>query len=389
MYPQKERMKKMDNGKMGCNNNCNLCQPPCPPAPPMPPLPPFPNQPCPPPPPENCGCSNKTQFYQLPLWKPSDVTSWLMQMNGAMIRIDSILHNLALRTGINGLPDDLTNAVSQLTQDVAVLQNTVCDLGNNQATLKLQMTNMSTQLGAIQTDISSLQLSVTNLDTRIMTIDSSNKQNQNNITLIKSDLNMLSSTVQSLQSNVSQYQEATNTTLTNLQNQINDIAEIVVPSTENTDVAVSDVTVTYVLESDKNTEIPLTMTGTPTVFKQWQVNFTQNSALALVTMLGPINFNYVTNMRRVRIVMENKFASKFNELSFNTVIRCGIPGQDTYAHTYISQVNNNIQIDIYLGGQPNAVVGSLFQIGEFTLFGYIINGINTLEDIYPIGGSEE
>lgn len=193
---------------------------PCPPPRPLPPMPSCPPRPCPPDP-----CQNRTPNYGLPLWKASDVTSWLMQMNGAMLRIDNIMHDLALRTGINGLPDDLVTSVSKLCQDVGVLNCTVGELANKQANQDLLMQNMNTQFSAMKTDIASLQLSITNLDTRVMTVDSANQQNRNDITLIKSDLNMLSKTVTNLSSNLSQYQNATNQTLAEHTEQIAMITE--------------------------------------------------------------------------------------------------------------------------------------------------------------------
>lgn len=196
---------------------------PCPPPRPLPPMPPMPGcppRPCPPDP-----CQNRTPNYGLPLWKASDVTSWLMQMNGAMLRIDNIMHDLALRTGINGLPDDLVTTVSKLCQDVAVLNCTVGELSNKQANQDLLMQNMNTQFSAMKTDIASLQLSITNLDTRVMTVDSANQQNRNDITLIKSDLNMLSKTVTNLSSNLTQFQNATNQTLATLQASVDAIED--------------------------------------------------------------------------------------------------------------------------------------------------------------------
>lgn len=188
---------------------CPPCGPDIP-CPPTRPLPPMPGWPCPPPKPD---CSNKTPNYGLPLWRASDVTSWLMQMNGAMLRIDTIMHDLALRTGINGLPDDLVTTVSKLCQDVGVLQCTVGELQNKTCNMELLMQNLNTSMGAIKTDIASIQLNLTNMDTRIMTVDSANQQLRNDMTLVKSDLNMLSNTVTNLQSNVQQFQQATNSTL--------------------------------------------------------------------------------------------------------------------------------------------------------------------------------
>lgn len=231
---------------------------PCPPPRPLPPMPPMPGcppRPCPPDP-----CQNRTPNYGLPLWKASDVTSWLMQMNGAMLRIDNIMHDLALRTGINGLPDDLVTTVSKLCQDVAVLNCTVGELSNKQANQDLLMQNMNTQFSAMKTDIASLQLSITNLDTRVMTVDSANQQNRNDITLIKSDLNMLSKTVTNLSSNLTQFQNATNQTLATLQTSVDAIEGWMVNPSGN-------LAAVYIMNSPTVNVTNTTADATPKVFE--------------------------------------------------------------------------------------------------------------------------
>lgn len=223
------------NQNCNCNTNqqedylsCPVCPPnPDIPLPPPRPLPPMPGFPYPPPPKPGCGCGESTPNYGLPLWKASDVTSWLMQMNGAMLRIDTIMHDLALRTGINGLPDDLVTTVSKLCQDVQQLNSMTCELGNKTANMELLMQNMNTSFSAMKTDIASMQLSLTNFDTRLMTVDSANQQNKNDITLIKTDLNMLSKTVNALQQNFTQYQMATNQTLSEHSASIGNLETIV------------------------------------------------------------------------------------------------------------------------------------------------------------------
>lgn len=194
-----------------CSNNCNCdCNtdylPPCPPCGDIP-LPPP--RPCPPTPgcgPNPPGCSNHTPNYGLPLWKASDVTSWLMQMNGAMLRIDTILHDLALRTGINGLPDDLVTTVSNLCQNYEVLKCTVSEMGNKQANLELLMQNVNTQVSAMKTDVSAMGISITNFDTRLLSQESVTQAIRNDVNLIKSDMNMLNKTLTNLSSTFTQFQ---------------------------------------------------------------------------------------------------------------------------------------------------------------------------------------
>ena len=181
---------------------------PCPP-------PPRPLPPCRPPKP---GCtSNSTPWYGLPQWAAGDVTSWLMQMNGAMLRIDTIMHDLALRTGINGLPDDLVSCVAKLSQDMEVVKCTIGEMSNKQANIDLLMQNLNTQFSAMKTDVASLTLSVTNLDTRIMTVDSKADGMKNDIVLLKTDLNMLSKTVQNLTANFTSFQNTVNESIAELE----------------------------------------------------------------------------------------------------------------------------------------------------------------------------
>lgn len=195
------------------NTNCNCNCPPndyLPPCPDIPLPPPRPLPPCPPRPGCTPGCSDQTPNYGLPLWKASDVTSWLMQINGAMLRIDTIMHDLALRTGINGLPDDLVTCVSKLTQDVEVLKCTIGELGNKTASTELIVQNMNTQVAAIKTDLSSITINLTNFDTRLMTVDTKTEGLENRVTLMRSDVNMIQQAVTNLQSNMLQFQNATN-----------------------------------------------------------------------------------------------------------------------------------------------------------------------------------
>lgn len=188
---------------------------PCPP-------PPRPLPPCRPPKP---GCtSNSTPWYGLPQWAAGDVTSWLMQMNGAMLRIDTIMHDLALRTGINGLPDDLVSCVAKLSQDMEVVKCTIGEMSNKQANVDLLMQNLNTQFSAMKTDVASLTLSVTNLDTRIMTIDSKADGMKNDIVLLKTDLNMLSKTVQNLTANFTSFQNSMNQSIAETQSSINELS---------------------------------------------------------------------------------------------------------------------------------------------------------------------
>lgn len=194
--------------------------PGCPP-PPYPPYPPYP--PTCPPPSDTYGTSNKTEFYGLPLWKASDVTSWLMQMNGAMIRIDSIMHNIALRTGINGIPEDLTNTVSQLCSEFNQFKVQLCEVTNDVATQKLNILNLTQQINNMQTDLSSMQLTATNLNTRMLTLETTQQNQANSLTMVQTDVNMMSKTINALQSALTQLQNSVNASITELQTGLKEV----------------------------------------------------------------------------------------------------------------------------------------------------------------------
>ena len=168
---------------------------------------------------------NHTRNYGLPLWKASDVTSWLTQMNAAMMRIDEVMHDLALRTGVNGVADDLAKSVGLLLNDVEVLKCNMSDINNKAASNELLMQNMTTQMSAMHTNMSSLELTLTNLDTRIMTVESKNQNQDNSMTLLKSDLQQVSAGLKSLREAIGEYENANNQTLAQVQSQVNNLSD--------------------------------------------------------------------------------------------------------------------------------------------------------------------
>lgn len=115
--------------------------------------------------------SKSTEHYQLPLWQADTLTSWLTTMNYAMTRIDDILHDQALRTSVDGLPDEqieelvrLSNLTSEMQQDVNTLKETV---GN----MLISMGNLQTSITDLTSRIQILTTNTVNLDTRMTTIE--------------------------------------------------------------------------------------------------------------------------------------------------------------------------------------------------------------------------
>lgn len=156
------------------------------------------------------GCSqpNRTANYGLPLWKASDVTSWLMQMNGAMMKIDDIMHQLALRTGIDGVPTDVVETVAQMQQDVCRIKTQICEMSTSVSNNNLQVANVMTAMGNVQSDITSLQMTATNLDTRLVTAETRLGNLTTDVQVVKKNTATAMSTVEAISTNV---QEMLNT----------------------------------------------------------------------------------------------------------------------------------------------------------------------------------
>lgn len=284
------------------NTNCNCNCPPndyLPPCPDIPLPPPRPLPPCPPRPGCTPGCSDQTPNYGLPLWKASDVTSWLMQINGAMLRIDTIMHDLALRTGINGLPDDLVTCVSKLTQDVEVLKCTIGELGNKTASTELIVQNMNTQVAAIKTDLSSITINLTNLDTRLMTVDTKTENLENKMTLMRSDVNMIQQSINNLQSNMLQFQNTTNQELHEHSGQL---IQLTNPTLTRIALSPSSIDLAGVTPENESAFNEILNKSTLSIFKNNQtgqlelVNFSLNFALT-----SPFSVNTDTSVSDIRI----------------------------------------------------------------------------------------
>lgn len=118
-----------------------------------------------------------TPNYKLPLWQHNTVTSWLIQMNYAMTQIDTVMHNLALRTSIDGdIPEELISAVEKLESQVNELQATAEKVVLQES----QIASIDSRLTTAQADISTLMINYKNLDTRMNTAENvlSNLQNE-------------------------------------------------------------------------------------------------------------------------------------------------------------------------------------------------------------------
>lgn len=145
--------------------------------------------------PNGCGTPN----YHLPQWRENDVTSWLVQMNYAMMAIDLALHGLALRTSIDGLPTEALESIEKLEKDMAAAQTTLFELVTTVTSLNQTVANQQTQLATIATQITTLTTNYVNCDTRLSTMEAALEGVKTSVEKVTENLNSLTDRVQALE----------------------------------------------------------------------------------------------------------------------------------------------------------------------------------------------
>lgn len=140
-----------------------------------------------------------TPNYRLPLWKNNTVTSWLVQMNYAMRTIDTVMHNLALRTSIDGsVPPELFSTVEKLEQDVAALKDTALRVTQAEANI----TNLQTQMATVIQDVGTLLINYNNLDTRMTTAETAIQNLQGEINRVQNNVDANLDAIHALETRV-------------------------------------------------------------------------------------------------------------------------------------------------------------------------------------------
>lgn len=142
---------------------------------------------------------NETLHYQLPQWVGGSVTSWLTQMNYAMQRVDDVMWQLALRTGIDGLPDETIEEVVRLSNWSQQIDETLNTMTETVGNALISQGNMQAQLASIQTRLETITTNLVNLDTRMQTLESRMDGLQTGLTKIETNLNNLTERVDALE----------------------------------------------------------------------------------------------------------------------------------------------------------------------------------------------
>lgn len=145
------------------------------------------------------GVEQTTPNYHLPLWQNNTVTSWLVDLNYAMSTIDFVMHNLALRTSIDGsVPPELFSTVEQLEKDVAELKTVALRMTQAEENI----TNLQTQTANLIQDTNTLRINYNNLDTRMSTAESAIQNLQSDVDKIQNNVNINSDEIESLKARV-------------------------------------------------------------------------------------------------------------------------------------------------------------------------------------------
>lgn len=145
------------------------------------------------------GDTDKTPNYQLLLNRADTITSWLTIFNINMSKIDIIMHNLALRTSVNGeVPPEAIDDIVRLNGQVVALQEQVKQI----PLLTEQLANLATTVTTNSTDINTLKINFTNADTQISTINVRLQGLQESIEKCQTNISTLNDTLSALNTNI-------------------------------------------------------------------------------------------------------------------------------------------------------------------------------------------
>lgn len=172
------------------HDNCEMC-------------PAFPKKP------HDCGdcelCEPKpktTKFYHLPLWRANDITSWMVGLNSAMMKIDELFHQFALRTGIDSAPEELVTQVETLTRSVDALLEWQEKASNDITGTNKIVTGVLGQLDIINEKIRQLNFNYSNLDTRMLTVETSQNNAATQTDKLVENVDALTTTIAELTARV-------------------------------------------------------------------------------------------------------------------------------------------------------------------------------------------
>lgn len=156
-------------------------------------------------------CEHKphtTKYFGLPMWKANDVTSWLYGMNKAMIEIDKLFHDFALRTGIDGVPEELVTNVTNIENSIAILENQMRkNIGDIAETTKI-VANTLANIEVIENKIKNLNFNYSNIDLRLASTENTSASVQAEVNKLAENMSILESNYADLEARVKALEDA-------------------------------------------------------------------------------------------------------------------------------------------------------------------------------------
>ena len=157
--------------------------------------------------------SNATRYYNLPLFLSSDRPSWLVDWNGAMNEIDTILNDIAIESeGASGAVATIQTQINTLSTTVENLNSIVKTAVADVASMQTKVTSMEDRLDNVESDL----ITQNNL---IKTLSDTVVAMQSTVATLNNHVNVMEKSVTTLGANV----EAVQTALTGVQSDVSSL----------------------------------------------------------------------------------------------------------------------------------------------------------------------
>lgn len=139
----------------------------------------------------------ETPNYKFLLSLKDSITSWLNYMNTNLLKIDTVMHELALRTSIDGkVPPEAIESLIQVEKELVILNSTVETHSNELDAIEQQLLNLQT----LQADVSILKQNYLNLDTKVTAFETRLDSLQTSIAKLSTNFDSLEERVVALES---------------------------------------------------------------------------------------------------------------------------------------------------------------------------------------------
>ena len=157
--------------------------------------------------------SNATRYYNLPLFLSSDRPSWLVDWNGAMNEIDTILNDIAIES------EGASGAVATIQTQINTLSTTVENLNSIVETAVADVASMQTTVDSMEDRLDNVESDLITQNNLIKTLSDTVVAMQSTVSTLNNHVNVMEQSVTTLGANV----EAIQTALTGLQSDVSSI----------------------------------------------------------------------------------------------------------------------------------------------------------------------